>query len=136
MRTMGLDVGSKTIGVAVSDSLGLTAQGITTIYRRNAKEDVNAVKELAQKYEVELLVLGLPRNMNGTYGPQVEMVKSFARKLEKELRLPVCFFDERLTTVAADKALMEADLTRKRRREAVNRVAASLILQGFLDRQG
>lgn len=136
MRTMGLDVGSKTIGVAVSDSLGLTAQGITTIYRRNSKEDVNAVKELAQKYEVELLVLGLPRNMNGTYGPQVEMVKSFARKLERELRLPVCFFDERLTTVAADKALMEADLTRKRRREAVNRVAASLILQGFLDRQG
>lgn len=132
---MGLDIGTKTIGVAISDSLGLTAQGLTTIRRKNREVDLAVLKKLAQQHGVEQLVVGLPRNMNGTCGPQAARVREFGGKIERELGLPVYFYDERLTTVAADRVLLEADLSRKRRRKVVDQVAASLILQGFLDRQ-
>lgn len=135
MRIMGLDIGTKTIGVAISDSLGLTAQGLTTIRRKNREVDLAVLKKLAQQHGVEQLVVGLPRNMNGTCGPQAARVREFGGKIERELGLPVYFYDERLTTVAADRVLLEADLSRKRRRKVVDQVAASLILQGFLDRQ-
>ncbi|BCV21874.1 Holliday junction resolvase RuvX [Moorella sp. Hama-1] len=136
MRIMGLDVGSKTIGVALSDPLGWTAQGLTTIRRRNQAADLAALKELIQRHGVEELVVGLPRNMNGSLGPQAEAVRTFAGLLASELGLPVHFYDERLTTVAAGRILLEADLSRKRRRQVIDQVAATYILQGYLDRLG
>lgn len=136
MRIMGLDIGSKTIGVAISDPLGLTAQGLTTIRRRNRADDLATLQELARQYNVTQVVVGLPRNMNGSYGPQAELVRQFAAKIEKALGLPLHFYDERLTTVAAGKALLEADVSRKNRRKVIDQVAATIILQGFLDRIG
>ncbi|OIQ58534.1 putative holliday junction resolvase [Moorella thermoacetica] len=136
MRIMGLDVGTKTIGVALSDPLGWTAQGLTTIRRRSLAADLAALKELVRRYGVEELVVGLPRNMNGSLGPQAEAVRAFARRLQAEVGLPVHFFDERLTTVAAGRVLLEADLSRRRRRQVIDQVAATYILQGYLDRLG
>ncbi|WP_258359923.1 Holliday junction resolvase RuvX [Moorella sulfitireducens (nom. illeg.)] len=136
MRIMGLDVGSKTIGVAVSDPLGWTAQGVTTIHRKNKVEDIKALKQLVVRYGVEEVVVGLPRNMNGTFGPGAAEARAFAATLEAELGLPVHLYDERLSTIAADKILLDADLSRRRRRAVVDRVAASIILQGYLDRRG
>ncbi|MDK2820136.1 MAG: putative pre6S rRNA nuclease [Clostridia bacterium] len=134
MRIMGLDVGTKTIGVAISDPLGLTAQGITTIKRRNKKADLTALKNYVEQYEVEQVVIGLPRNMNGTMGPTADMVQNFSALIKDELGLPIHFYDERLTTVAANKLLLEGDLSRKRRKKVIDQVAATYILQGFLDR--
>ncbi len=136
MRMMGLDVGSKTIGIALSDPLGWTAQGLMTLKRKNLTADIHALQELAARYEVTAIVVGLPRNMNGSLGAMAAEVKSFAAKLEAALGLPVHFYDERLTTVAADRILLEADLSRRRRRAVVDQVAAGIILQGYLDRQG
>jgi len=136
VRIMGLDIGSKTIGVAISDPLGLTAQGLTTIRRRSREKDLVALKELARQYNITEIVVGLPRNMNGSYGPQAALVKQLASKIEKALGLPLHFYDERLSTVAADRILIEADLSRKNRRRVVDQVAATIILQGFLDRRG
>lgn len=133
---MGLDIGSKTIGVAISDPLGLTAQSLTTIRRRSREKDLVALKELARQYNITEIVVGLPRNMNGSYGPQAALVKQLASKIEKALGLPLHFYDERLSTVAADRILIEADLSRKNRRRVVDQVAATIILQGFLDRRG
>ncbi len=133
---MGLDIGSKTIGVAISDPVGLTAQGLTTIRRRSREKDLVALKELARQYNITEIVVGLPRNMNGSYGPQAALVKQLASKIEKALGLPLHFYDERLSTVAADRILIEADLSRKNRRRVVDQVAATIILQGFLDRRG
>jgi putative Holliday junction resolvase len=131
---MGLDVGSATIGVAVSDELGYTAQGVEVIRRSNLAKDLERVEELARAYGVECMVVGIPRNMNGTYGPQAEEVRRFCQALEKKLGLPVYEEDERLTTVAAEKALLEADLSRRRRRRVIDQIAAALILQSFLQR--
>lgn len=136
MRIMGLDVGTKTIGVALSDPLGWTAQGLTTIRRRSLAADLAALKELVRRYGVEELVVGLPRNMNGSLGSQAEAVRAFARHLQAEVGLPVHFIDERLTTVAAGRVLLEADLSRRRRRQVIDQVAATYILQGYLDRLG
>lgn len=136
MRIMGLDVGSKTIGIALSDPLGWTAQGLTTIRRRNLAADLAALQELVERYGVEELVVGLPRNMNGSLGPQAEAVRAFAGRLAVDLGLPVHLYDERLTTVAAGRILLEADLSRKRRRQVIDQVAATYILQGYLDRRG
>lgn len=133
MRIMGLDVGTKTVGVAVSDPLGFTAQGVTTVRRKNRKADLAALAALTAEYEVGRLVVGLPLNMDGTEGPRAEATRRFGDLLAKELGLPVEYWDERLTTVAAERALLEADLSRARRREVVDQVAASLILQGWLD---
>lgn len=134
MRIMGLDVGDKTIGVAISDPLGFTAQGITTIKRKNEKVDIMEVEKLCKEYSVENIVVGLPKNMNGTIGPQGEKVINFSEKLKKNLDLPIEFWDERLTTVAAHKAMLEADLSRAKRKKLVDKIAATYILQGYLDR--
>ncbi len=138
MRIMGLDFGSKTVGVAVSDSLLLTAQGVEIIRRKEEnklRQTLARIEELVVEYEVEEIVLGLPKNMNATEGARVEMTKEFKEKLERRTGLPVVFWDERLTTVAADKAMIEAGIRRENRKEHVDRIAAVLILQGYLDRK-
>ncbi len=137
MRIMGLDLGDKTIGVAISDAMKWTAQGLETIQRKQEKQDVQRLREIVSEHEVESIVLGLPVNMNGTMGPRSELVKNFAAVLEKQLKLPVYFWDERLSTVAAERTLLEADVSRKKRKHVIDKLAAVIILQGYLDaRQG
>jgi putative Holliday junction resolvase len=133
MRTLGLDYGTKTIGVAVSDGLGLTAQTVTTIRRTSLKADLAALKELVSEYEAERFVVGLPLNMDGSEGPRAEATRKFADTLTQALGLPVELVDERLSTVAAQRTLLEADLSRARRREVIDQMAAQFILQGWLD---
>ncbi|WP_031515617.1 Holliday junction resolvase RuvX [Desulfofalx alkaliphila] len=135
MRIMGLDVGDKTIGVAISDLMGWTAQGIEVIRRTNEEADINRLAELVDEYQVEKIVVGLPKNMNGTLGPQGEKVQIFSTLIKNKLSLPLEFWDERLTTVAAEKLLIGADVSRKKRKKVVDKMAAALILQGYLDRQ-
>lgn len=137
MRIMGLDFGSKTVGVAVSDPLLLTAQGVEIIRRKEEnklRQTLARIEELIVEYEVEKIVLGLPKNMNASEGVRVELTEEFKEKLERRTGLPVVFWDERLTTVAADKAMMEAGIRRENRKDYVDMIAASLILQGYLDR--
>lgn len=133
MRTLGLDVGTKTIGVAVSDGLGLTAQAVTTIRRTNLKADLAALSELVREHEGSRIVIGLPLNMDGTEGPRAEASRKFAESVTQTLGLPVEFWDERLSTVAAERTLLEADLTRAKRKQVIDQVAAQFILQGWLD---
>ncbi len=133
MRIMGLDLGDKTIGIAVCDPLGFTAQGITTIKRISIKKDIEELKALCDKYQVESLVVGLPKNMNGTIGPQGEKVMNFCGKIKDNIDIPIIYWDERLTTVAAHRAMLEADLSRAKRKKLVDKVAATYILQGYLD---
>ncbi|AWZ48757.1 Holliday junction resolvase RuvX [Hathewaya limosa] len=133
MRILGLDVGDRTIGVAISDPLGFTAQGITTIRRKNETYDLEELKKICDEYKVEKIVCGLPKNMNGTLGPQGEKVVNFAEKIKEFLNLEIIFWDERLTTVAAHRAMLEADLSRKKRKTIVDKVASTYILQGYLD---
>lgn len=133
MRILGLDVGSKTIGVAVSDPLGFTAQGITTIRRTNKEKDLEEIKKLCDEYKAEVIVIGLPKNMNGTIGPSGEITMAFGKLIEEELKVEIKFWDERLTTVAAHKAMLEADLSRNKRKKIVDKVASTFILQGYLD---
>ncbi|MBF5044700.1 Holliday junction resolvase RuvX [Aggregicoccus sp. 17bor-14] len=133
MRTFGLDVGTKTIGVAVSDGLGLTAQGVTTVRRTNLKADLTALKALVQEHEAERFVVGLPLNMDGSEGPRAEASRKFADQLTAATGLPVEFWDERLSTVAATRTLLEADVSRAKRREVIDQMAAQFILQGWLD---
>ena len=137
VRIMGLDFGSKTVGVAVSDPLLLTAQGVEIIRRKEEnklRQTLARIEELIVEYEVEKIVLGLPKNMNASEGVRVELTEEFKEKLERRTGLPVVFWDERLTTVAADKAMMEAGIRRENRKDYVDMIAASLILQGYLDR--
>ena len=133
MRTMGLDLGTKTIGVAISDGLGLTAQGVTTVRRTSLKADLAALATLAREHEVSRVVLGLPLNMDGSEGPRAEASRKFAETLGTHLGVPVELWDERLSTVAATRTLLEADVSRARRREVIDQVAAQFILQGWLD---
>ncbi len=133
MRTLGLDVGTKTIGVAVSDGLGFTAQSVTTIRRTNLKADLAALKTLVQEHEGVRFVVGLPLNMDGSEGPRAEASRKFAEQLTSALGLPVEFWDERLSTVAATRTLLEADVSRAKRREVIDQMAAQFILQGWLD---
>jgi putative Holliday junction resolvase len=135
MRAMGLDLGTKTIGIAVSDELGFTAQGITTLPRRGPRKDVEALQALVTEWGVDRFVLGLPLNMDGSEGPRAQMTRQFGEALAGSTSLPVIYQDERLTTVAAERALLEGDVSRKKRREVIDQVAASLILQGWLDAQ-
>lgn len=134
-RIMGLDVGSKTVGVAVSDALGFTAQPVTVVRRRSLAADLQALREIAVQYEAVKLVVGLPRNMNGTYGSSAEMVQEFAAQAGEALGLPVDFWDERLTTAMADQALIQADVSRRNRRQVVDKIAAVIILQSYMDRR-
>lgn len=138
MRIMGLDFGSKTVGVAVSDALLLTAQGVEIIRRKEEnklRQTLARIEALIEEYEVEELVLGLPRHMNGTEGVRAELTEEFKEKLERRTGLPVFLWDERLTTVSADKTMMEAGIRRENRKEYVDMLAAVFILQGYLDRR-
>jgi putative Holliday junction resolvase len=133
LRILGLDIGDRTIGVALSDPLGFTAQGVTTIKRRGMEKDIDELRSVCEKYGVELIVSGLPKNMNGTLGPQSEKVMDFCKRIEKLIKLPVKMWDERLTTVAANRAMLEGDLSRAKRKKIVDKMAAVYILQGYLD---
>ena len=136
MRIMGLDYGSRTVGVAVSDALQMTAQAVETVTREEEnklRKTLRRIEELAQEYEVEKIVLGFPKNMNNTAGGRVEKTEIFKEMLERRLGLPVILWDERLTTVAAERILMESGVRRENRKEYVDQVAAGLILQGYLD---
>jgi putative holliday junction resolvase len=133
-RLIGLDVGDKTIGVAVSDGIGLTAQGVTTIIRTNWRKDVGRVLEFAEEYEAGGFVVGLPKKMDGTLGPQSEKVFGFVEKLKGATELPVYMFDERLTTALVQKAMITADVSRSKRKKVVDMLAAQIILQGYMDR--
>ena len=136
MRIMGLDFGSKTVGVAVSDPLLITAQGIEIITRQSEnklRRTLARIEELIEEYEVTEIVLGLPKNMNDTIGDQAQLSLDFREKLVRRTGLPVTMWDERLTTVAADKAMAEAGIRRENRKEYVDQIAATLILQGYLD---
>ena len=138
---IGLDVGDRRIGVAAADGLGLTAQGLPTIERGKPNEDLDCLIRLIAERNATGLVVGMPKNMNGSIGPQGEKVRLFveallSRMAEKGLSPPsVTYWDERLTTVAANRTLLEADLSRKKRKGAVDRLAAVFILQGYLDRE-
>lgn len=134
MRYIGLDVGDRTIGVAVSDPLNFTAQGITTLRRKSIEKDMENLKELCSSYEIQEIIVGLPKNMNGTIGPQAEKAMDFGRVVEEAFGLPVVFWDERLTTMAANRAMLEADMSRKKRKGLVDKIAATYILQGYLDK--
>ena len=136
MRIMGLDYGSKTIGVAVSDPLGLTAQGVEIIRREEEnklRKSLRKVEELVKKYEVEKIVLGFPKNMNNTIGERAEKSLQLKETLERRLGLPVVMWDERLTTVEANRTLMETGVRRENRGKYVDMIAAVFILQGYLD---
>jgi len=134
MRILGLDIGDKRIGIAVSDALGFTAQGLKTLERSSTAEDLNYIAGLVKEWEIGRFVAGLPRNMNGTYGPQAEKVKEFMEQVIALVPLEVIYWDERLTTVAAQRALLEGDRSRKKRKQVVDKIAAVFILQGYLDR--
>ena len=130
---MGLDMGSHTIGLAISDESGLIAQSLETIRRRSTEEDFKEITRVIDQFKIEKIVVGLPKNMNGTLGKQAEMVLEWIEGLKKRISLPVVTWDERLTTVGATKILLEADLSRKKRKKVIDQLAAALILQGFLD---
>ena len=132
-RIMGLDIGNNTIGVAVSDMLGITAQGVTTIHRKSKKKYLEELKKIIDEQNVNLIVSGLPKNMNGTIGPQAELVKKFCELIEDELKIKVEFWDERLTTVSAQRVLIDGDISRKNRKKVIDKLAAVIILQNYLD---
>ena len=133
MRIMGLDIGERTIGVAVSDLLGWTAQGITTIRRKSLAYDLLELKKIIREYEVEKIVVGWPLNMNGTMGPSAERVEQLSHEIIKETGLEIIKQDERLSTVAANRALLEGDVSRAKRKAVIDKMAAVFILQGYLD---
>lgn len=138
MRIMGLDFGSKTVGVAVSDPLLITAQGVEIIRRKEEnklRRTLARIEELIEEYQIDEIVLGLPKNMDNTLGPRAEVTLDFKDRLERRTGLMVHTWDERLTTVAADKAMSEAGMGRESRKEYVDQIAAVFILQGFLERR-
>jgi putative Holliday junction resolvase len=135
VRILGLDIGSKRIGVAISDELGFTAQGLETISCKSPEEDAAAIFRLTEKYGAEEIVVGIPFNMNGTEGQQVEKVRATIQTIKQQVTIPIREWDERLSTAAAERVLIEADMSRSKRRKVIDKLAAVLILQGYLDRQ-
>lgn len=135
MKILGLDVGEKTIGVAISDALRLTAQGIETIYwdESDFNSAIEPLEKLIHEHEISQIVVGFPKNMNGTIGERAEASQRFASYLETHFNLPVALWDERLTTMAAERVLLEADVSRNKRKKVIDKMAAMMILQGFLD---
>ncbi|MGM8214201.1 Holliday junction resolvase RuvX [Bacillaceae bacterium W0354] len=135
MKTLGLDVGEKTIGVAVSDALHMTAQSVETIQwsEQNFETAVQPLERIIKDYEVSKIIVGLPKNMNGTIGPRAEASQHFADFLRSHFSLPVELWDERLTTMAAERILLEADVSRKKRKLVIDKMAAAMILQSYLD---
>jgi putative Holliday junction resolvase len=135
MRSLGLDVGTKTIGVAVSDPMGWTAQGLTTVRRQNMVKDLAALLQLVEQTEAGQFVVGLPKNMDGSLGSQAEYVHDFVAKLEKAIPLPVVYIDERLSSKQAQQAMIDAGMRRDKRKSMIDEQAAMVILQTYLDRQ-
>lgn len=138
MRIMGLDYGSKTVGVAVCDPLGITAQAVETITRKEEnklRKTLARIQEIAEEYGVEKIVLGYPKNMNNTLGERAEKTEELKAALERRTGLPVILWDERLTTIAAERVLLESGVRREHRKKSVDQIAAVMILQGYLDRQ-
>jgi putative Holliday junction resolvase len=134
MRMMGLDIGSHTIGVAISDELEITAQGLKTLRRKSLEEDFKEIDTIMRQFEIEKIVVGLPKNMDGTLGKQAEFILKWVKVLVAKIPVPVVTWDERLSTAAASKVLLEADLSRRKRKKVIDKLAAVLILQGYLDR--
>lgn len=132
-RILALDVGDKTVGVAVSDELLITAQGIKTIRRSDEKKDTAEIAEVAKSFDAEKIVVGLPKHMNGDEGERCTIVREFARKLTDTIDAEIVFWDERLSTVSAERALLEADVSRKKRKKVIDKLAATVILQSYLD---
>ena len=135
MRIMGLDVGEKRIGIAISDPMGWTAQGHSVLMRGKPQNDLELLARLCSEFGVEKIVLGFPRNMNGTVGPKGEEIQEYGKVIEEYLALPVEYWDERLTTVAAQRVLLEANVSRRKRKGVIDKLAAVNILQGYLNRQ-
>lgn len=133
-RIIGLDVGDKTIGIAMSDLLHLTAQGLTTIRRESNAKDYAALKEIIDEHNIEKVVVGLPKNMNNTIGPQGEKTMKFAEKLKNKYDIEVIYEDERMTTMSAEKMLISGDVRREKRKKVIDMVAATYILQLYLDK--
>jgi putative Holliday junction resolvase len=135
MRILGLDLGTKTLGVAVSDELGWTAQGVETIQinEEQGEYGLSRLRELIEQYAVEEIVVGFPKNMNGTVGPRGEATQRFAERLKQTFSLPVVLWDERLSTMAAERMLIAADVSRKKRKKVIDKMAAVMILQSYLD---
>lgn len=138
MKIIGLDVGSKTIGIAVSDPFGWTAQGLMTI--KWDETDIHSadtqLREIISEHEIEKAVVGLPKNMNGTIGDRGKASEAYAKHVEKMHSIPAVLWDERLSTIAAERVLLEADMSRNKRKKVIDKVAAVMILQGFLDQKG
>lgn len=134
MRIMGLDVGVKRIGIAISDPMGWSAQGHSVLLRRQIDTDFASLAALCKEYDIEEIVIGYPLNMNGTVGEKAEEIKEFGRLLEQTLHLPIVYQDERLSTVSAERMLIEADVSRKKRKGVIDKLAAVNILQAYLDR--
>lgn len=132
-RILGLDIGDKTIGVAVSDLLQLTAQGVTTIKRESKVKDFSILESYINEFQAKKVVVGLPKNMNGTIGPQGEKVIKFADKVKNKFKVDIIYIDERLTTVAAERILIESDVRREKRKKVIDKIAATYILQTYLD---
>ena len=133
-RFMGLDVGDKTIGVAVSDLLMITAQGVTTIKRTNIKNDLNELKKIIDEYQVTKIVVGIPKMLDGTIGIQGQKVLEFIEKMKKKIDLPMELEDERFTTTISERMLIEADVKRKKRKEVIDKLAAVQILSSYMQR--
>lgn len=135
MRILCLDVGEKRIGVAVSDELGITAQGLGAVERKqNSKgEDIEEIRKIVEKYNIDKIILGLPKNMDGTLGQSGKMVEDYAKKLQSCLNIDLGFWDERLSTVSAERVLIDADMSRKKRRSVIDKLSAVIILQSYLD---
>ena len=133
LRSMGLDYGDKTIGVAVSDPMGWTAQSKGVIRRKNLTDDLKELKDYIEEYTIKEIVVGLPKNMNGTLGKRAEKTKEFVNFLKKRLEIPIIMWDERLTTYQAEGILLEADLSRNKRKKVIDQLAAAIILQSYLD---
>lgn len=133
MRIGGLDVGDKTIGVALSDEMGWTAQGLEVIRRKRLDLDLARLAEIARQYGVERWVVGMPRNMNGTYGPRADLTREFMAQLTEHGGLPVESYDERMTTMQAERILLQADVSRSKRKQVIDKMAAAVILQNYLD---
>ena len=133
MRVMGLDMGAKRIGVAMSDERGVTATPLKTLKRIGSQKDMEGLKSLVEEYSVGAVVVGMPLNMDGSMGPKAKGVEAFIARLASELRVPVSAWDERLSTVAVTRVLLEADVSRAGRKRVVDKLAAAYILQGYLD---
>lgn len=133
-RIMGLDVGDRTIGVAMSDMLGYTAQGIEVVARKNLKQDIARLSTLIKEHNVGHIVVGLPRSLNNKLGPQAEKVQEFVAQMHKTIDLPLDYIDERFTTSIAERSLIEVDMSRSKRKQVIDKVAAQIILQSWLDR--